>query len=75
MLDSRTPDLSLNKSRVAKHATMPLRPLYTKIISIDFVDPILALLDQNNTFLCDCVILGFYRSLGFSPARAITIKH
>ena len=61
MLGSRTPDILLIKSRVpSAYATMPLRPLDTKIMSIGLTDLILALLELNGMFLSDCIILGFY---------------
>ena len=53
MLDSGSPDLSFNKSRVTAHAIMSLRPLNTEIISIAFIDPGLTLLGQNYTFSCE----------------------
>ena len=61
MLDSRTQDLSLNKSCFAEHATVWAIEVTidTKIMLLAFVDPILALLGQNDTCLCDFII--FYR--------------
>ena len=37
----------------------PMRPLDPKIMSLAFIDLVLALLSQNGTCLYDCVILGF----------------
>ena len=36
-----------------------MRPLDTRIMSLAFIEPILALLGQNCTCLCDYVIVGF----------------
>ena len=61
MLDSRTRNLyySLNLALQSTVLCEPLRPLDTNIMFLVFIDLIWALLGQNGSRLCDCLIIRF----------------